>query len=167
LDNEVGRQARHESDGTGLGLGGQAAPDLGGHDERLGDWFLQPHKNTSKDGARVAGTPGVILPGIGRGRRVAVFMTRRVPSGPSDAIDEQEDLTEAVEVEEVSRRGGIGLGRREIIGAAQGDGGMPPVRESDDEIRIDSPAEPGDLDPLSAERMMGMGDGDESRGRPG
>ena len=40
---------------------------------------------------------------------------------------------------------------------------MPPVGESDDEIRIDSPAETHDLDPLSAERMMGMGDGDESR----
>ena len=57
--------------------------------------------------------------------------------------------------------------RSEIIGAAQRDGGMPPVGESDDEIRIDSPAETDDLDPLSAERMMGMGDGDESRRRLG
>jgi hypothetical protein len=44
---------------------------------------------------------------------------------------------------------------------------MPAVGESDDEIRIKSPAEPDDLDPLSAERMMRMGDGDESRGRLG
>ena len=86
----------------------------------------------------------------------------------SDAIEELEDLTEAVEIQEVIRPWReIALGRGEIIGAAQGDGGMPPVRESDDEIRIESSAEPDDLDPLSAERMMGMGDGDESRRRLG
>ena len=85
-----------------------------------------------------------------------------------DAIEELEDLTEAVEIQEVIRPWReIALGRGEIVGAAQGDGGMPPVRESDDEIRIDSAAEPDDLDPLSAERMMGMGDGDESRRRLG
>ena len=61
------------------------------------------------------------------------------------------------------RRGGSGLGRSEIIGAAQRNGRMPPIRESDDEIRINSAAEADDLDPLSAERMMRMGDGDESR----
>ena len=44
---------------------------------------------------------------------------------------------------------------------------MPSVRESDDEIGIDSPAETDDLDPLSAERVMRMGDGDESRRRLG
>ena len=92
----------------------------------------------------------------------------RTPPVVSHAIDELEDLTKAVEVEEVIRpRRGIALGWGGIVGAAQGDGGMPPVRESDDEIRINSPAEPNDLDPLSAERMMRMGDGDESRGRLG
>ena len=95
-------------------------------------------------------------------------MAGRTPTVSSDAIEEPENLTEAVEVQEVSRRRrGVVLGRSEIIGAAQRDGGMPPVRESDDEIRIDSAAETDDLDPLSAEWMMGMGDGDESRRRLG
>jgi hypothetical protein len=95
-------------------------------------------------------------------------MTRRAPAVSRDAIEELEDLTESVEVQEMSRRrGGIGLRGSEIIGAAQRDGGMPPVRESDDEIRVNSPVETDDLDPLSAERMMGMGDGDESRRRLG
>ena len=84
------------------------------------------------------------------------------------AVEESEDLTEAVEIQEVSRRrGGTGLGRSEIIGAAQRDSGMPPVRESDDEIRINSPVEADDLDPLSAEGVMGVDDRDESRRRLG
>jgi hypothetical protein len=86
----------------------------------------------------------------------------------SHAIEELDDLTKAVEIEEVIRpRRGIALGWGGIVGVAQGDGGMPPVSKSDDEIRINSPAEPDDLDLLSADRMMGMGDGDESRRRLG
>jgi hypothetical protein len=111
---------------------------------------------------------GVILTRIGRGRRGVVAATRRTLAVASEAIEELEDLTEAVEIEQVIwPQRGIALGRSEIIGAAQGDGGMPPVRESDDEIRIDSPAELDDLDPLTAERMMGMGNVDESRRRLG
>lgn len=92
----------------------------------------------------------------------------RPPTVVSHAIDELEDQTKAREVEEVVRsRRGIAPDRGGIVGAAQGDGGMPPVGESDDEIRITSPAEPDDLDPLSAERMMRMGDGDETRRRLG
>ena len=91
--------------------------------------------------------------------------TGRPPTVVCHAIDELKDLTKAVEVEEVIRaRRGIALGWGGIVGAAEGDGGMPPVGESDDEIRINSPAEPDDLDPLSAERMMRMGNGGESRG---
>ena len=111
---------------------------------------------------------GVILSRIGRVRRGEVAVAGVMPTVSSDAIEELEDLTEAVEIQEVIRPWReIVLGRGEIVGAAQGDGGMPPVRESDDEIRIESAAEPDDLDPLSAERMMGMGDGDESRRRLG
>ena len=44
---------------------------------------------------------------------------------------------------------------------------MPPVRESDDELRIRSTPKADDLDLLAAERMMRMGDGDESRRRLG
>ena len=92
----------------------------------------------------------------------------RAPTVVSHVLEELEDPTKAVEIEEViGPRRGIALGWGGIVGAGQGDGGMPPVRESDDGIRINSPAEPNDLDPLSAERMMRMGDGDESRRRLG
>jgi hypothetical protein len=107
---------------------------------------------------------GVILLRIGRVRGGVVARSRRRLADPSDAIEELAGLTEAVEIQEVIRPWrGIALGRGEIIGAAQGDGGMPSVREADDEIRIGSAAKPDDLDPLATERMMGMGDGDESR----
>jgi len=36
---------------------------------------------------------------------------------------------------------------------------MVPVRESDDEIRIEASADLDDLDLLPAERVMGMGNG--------
>jgi hypothetical protein len=114
------------------------------------------------------GTMGMILPRIGRGRGGVVAVSRRRPTVWSHAIEEQEDLTEAVEIQEViGPRWGINLGQGEIIGAAQGDGGMPAVGESDDEVGIESAAEADDLDPLTAERMMRMGDSDESRRRLG
>ena len=54
-----------------------------------------------------------------------------------DAVEEQADLTESVEIQEVIRPGrGLAFGRGGIVGAAHGDGGMVPVRESDDEIGI-------------------------------
>ena len=57
------------------------------------------------------------------------------------------------------------LGRRGVVRAAHGDGGMVPVRESDDEIGIEPAAELNDLDLLSTKRVMRMSDGDESRRR--
>ena len=91
-------------------------------------------------------------------------MTGRGATLARDAIEEQADLTEPVEIQEVIRPGwGLALGRRGVVRAAHGDGGMVPVRESDDEIGIEPSAELDDLDLLSAERMMRMSDGDESR----
>ncbi len=111
---------------------------------------------------------GVILPRIGRVRGGVLVLSRRHLAVSSDAIEESEDLTEAVEIQEVIRPWGeIAVGRGEIVGAAQGDGGMPSVRETDDQIWIVSAAKPDDLDPLATKRMMGMGDGDESRRRLG
>jgi hypothetical protein len=108
---------------------------------------------------------GVILARIVRGRRCGVLVSHR-PTLLSDAIEHSEDLTEAVEIEEmIGSRWPLILGRREIIGAAQGNGGMPPVGESDDELRIRTTPKADDLDLLAAERMMRMGDGDQSRGR--
>jgi hypothetical protein len=109
---------------------------------------------------------GMILARIARG--LCGVVVSRGPTLSSDAIEHLEDLTEAMEIEEV-----IGpswqliLRRGEIIGVAQGDGGMPPVGESDDELRSRSTPKADDLDLLAAERMMGMGDGDQSRRRLG
>jgi hypothetical protein len=44
---------------------------------------------------------------------------------------------------------------------------MPSIGKADDEIRVVSAAKPDDLDSLATKRMMGMGDGDESRRRLG
>ena len=167
MNHEVGGQARHEPDGACLGLGGEPAPDLGGRDDGIGGQSLQSHKNTSANESRGVGTLGVILTRIGRGRWGVVIRAGRTPTVSSPAIEELKDQTEAVEIQEVIRRWEVALVRREIIGAAQCNGGMSPVREPNDEIRINSPAEAYELDALSAEGMMRMGDGDESRGRLG
>jgi hypothetical protein len=83
-------------------------------------------------------------------------------------IEEQADLTEPVEIQEVIWPGrSLALERGGIVRAAHGDGGMVPVRESDDEIRVEPSAELDDLDLLSAERVMRMCDGDESQRRLG
>ena len=164
MGDEVGGQARQELNGGCLGLGRELGPDLGGRDNEISRWSLQSHKNISPNETRGVETMGVILARIGRGRRGGVVARRRRPTVSRDAIEELEDLTEAVEIQEVIRpRQGIILGRREIIGAAQGDGGMSPVGEPDDEIGIVSATESDDLDPLAVERMMRMGDGGESR----
>jgi hypothetical protein len=129
---------------------------------------LQTHKNISPNETRCVETMGVILPRIRRVRGGVVALSRRRPAVSGDAVEELEDVTEAVEIQEVIRPGReVALGRGEIIGAAQGEGGMPSVRETDDEIRIVPAAKPDDLDSLAAKRMMGMGDGDESRRRLG
>ena len=85
-----------------------------------------------------------------------------------DVVEEQADLTEPVEIQEVIRPGrGLAFGRRAIVRAAHGNGGMVPVRESDDEIGVGPSADSDDLGRLSAERVMRMGDGDESQRRLG
>ena len=84
------------------------------------------------------------------------------------AIVESNDGSQALEVEQVLGCGpGRVLGRREVVGAAQGDGGVSSVREPDDEVGIDPPAQANDLDMLTAEGVMRMGDGDKSRWRLG
>jgi hypothetical protein len=55
------------------------------------------------------------------------------------------------------------LGGREVVGATHRDGGVPSVGEADDEIGVDPPAQADDLDALTAEGMVRMGDGDRSR----
>jgi hypothetical protein len=168
MGDEIGGQVCHESDGTGLGISGEPVPDLGGHDHGDGKRLLTVHRNTSPIDVGDFGSTGMILSKVGRVRGGEMDVTGRRATLATDAIEESADLTEPVEIEEVLRPGrGLVLGRGGIVRAAHGDGGMVPVRESDDEIRIDPTAELDDLDPLSAERVMGMGDGDESRRRLG
>jgi hypothetical protein len=111
---------------------------------------------------------GMILSGVGRARRGGVRVTGGGAILARDAVEEQADLTEPLEIQEVIRPGrGLALGRGGIVSAAHGDGGMVPVRESDDEIGVEPPADLDDLDLLSAERVTRMSDGDESRRRLG
>jgi hypothetical protein len=111
---------------------------------------------------------GMILSGAGRARRGRVRPTGRGATLARDAVEEQADLTEPLEIQEAIRpRWGLAFGRGGIVRAAHGDGGMVPVRESDDEIGVEPSAELDDLDLLPAERVMRMGDGDESRRRLG
>ena len=79
-------------------------------------------------------------------------------------IEELDDLAQAGEVEQVpgGQLGHVARSGR-VVGAAQGDGRVAPVREPDDEIGISPSAQANDLNALTAEGMMRMGDGDESR----
>ena len=164
----MGGQVRHQSDGAGLGFGGEPVPDLGGLDHGDGKRLLIVHKNTSPIDAGDVGSMGMILSRVGRVRRGGIRATGRRATLARDAVEEQADLTEPVEIQEVIRPGrGLAFGRGGIVRAAHGDGGMVPVRESDDEIGIEPSAEQDDLDLLSAERVMRMGDGDESQRRLG
>ena len=139
LSNEVGGQARQELDGGSLGLGSEPIPDLGGRDDELGRWSLQTHENSSPNEPRGVGTMGVILARIVRGRRCGVVAGRRRPTLSGDAIEHLENLTKAVEIEEViGSRWPLILRRSEIIGVAQGHGGMPPIGKTDNELRIHS-----------------------------
>lgn len=107
---------------------------------------------------------GMILSRFGRGRRGEAIGTDRQAILARDAIEEPAGLTESVEIEEViGPWRGLAVRRGGIVSAAHGDGGMVPVRKSDDEIGIEASANLDNLDLLSAERVMGMGDGDESR----
>jgi hypothetical protein len=168
LGDEMGGQVRHQSDGTGLGFGGEPVPDLGGLDHGGGERLLTVHKNTSLIDTGDIGSIGMILSRVGQVRRGGVRVTGRRATLARDAVEEQAELTEPVEIQEVIRpRRGLAFGRRGVVRAAHGDGGMVPVRESDDEIGVEPSAEQDDLDLLSAERVMRMGDGDESQRRLG
>jgi hypothetical protein len=106
----------------------------------------------------------MILSRPGRGRRGEATGASRQAILVRETIEEPTGVTESVEIEEViGPWRGLAVGRGRRISAAHGDGGMVPVRESDDEIGIEPSADPDDLDLLSAERVMGMGDGNESR----
>ena len=101
MSDEVGGQARQQLDGGGLVLGSEPVPDLGGRDNKMSRWSLQSHQNNPPNETRSVRTMGAILARIVPGRRCGVVVSRRRPPVASDAIEHLEDLTEAVEVEEV------------------------------------------------------------------
>jgi hypothetical protein len=83
-------------------------------------------------------------------------------------IEELDDGPKPLESQEVlGRRWGWDGGGQAVVGAAQGNGGVAPVREPDDEVGVGPPAQANDLDALTAEGVMRVGNRDESRRRLG
>jgi hypothetical protein len=79
-------------------------------------------------------------------------------------IEQLDDPTQAIKVEQMLRcHCERNLRRKIVVGAAQGDGGVTPVRGHDDEVRIVPSANSDDLDALAPKGMVRMGDGDKSR----
>jgi hypothetical protein len=90
----------------------------------------------------------------------------RLPLG--DLVEESDGRPEPLKAQEVfSRRPGRAVGGEAVVGTAQGDGGVSPVGEPDDEVGVGSPAQTNNLDAPTAEGVVRMGDGDESRSRLG
>jgi len=79
-------------------------------------------------------------------------------------VEQFNDPTQAIEVEQVlGRHCGRTFESGSVVGAAQGDSGVTPVREHDDKVRIVAAVKTNDLDALAPKGMMRMGDGDKSR----
>jgi hypothetical protein len=111
-----------------------------------------------------------MLPRFGRFRLDAIASGRRGAFWLGQTIEQLDDLAQTIEVEQVlgcQRQSGWTLERRRVVRAAQCDGGVTPVREHDDKVRIVPSANSNDLDALTPKGMMRMGDGDKSRRRSG
>ena len=110
----------------------------------------------------------MMLPRFGRFRPEEIITGRGGALRRGQTIQKLDDPAQPSEVEQVLGPGLRGEIRRGgVVGAAQGDGGVAPVREPDDEVGIFPAAKANDLDPLTAQGMMGMSDGDESPRRWG
>jgi hypothetical protein len=69
----------------------------------------------------------------------------------ADVIDELDDLAQTVKIQQVwGDRRRIEVWRSGVIGRAHGDGGVKTVRESDDKVRVSTPADADDFDLLAA-----------------
>ena len=80
------------------------------------------------------------------------------------ALKEAHDLAQPLEREQ---RGGIPGGRSRrharIVGGTHGERGVGPIRELDDEVRINALPNPDQHDPLATQWVMWMGDCDGFR----
>jgi hypothetical protein len=101
LGDEIGGQIRHESDGAGLGISSEPVPDLGGRDHGDGKRLLIVHRNTSPIEVGEFGSTGMILSRLGRIRGGEMGVDGRRATFVRDAIEEEADLTEPVEIQEV------------------------------------------------------------------
>ena len=105
-----------------------------------------------------------MLPRLGRFRLDAIATGRGVAPRLGQTIEQLDDLTQTIEVEQVlGSHGGGTFQRWSVVGAAQGDRGVAAVGEHDNQVRIVSSAKANDLDALTPKGMMRMGDGDESQ----
>ena len=80
------------------------------------------------------------------------------------ALHEARDLAQPLEREQ--RGGGPCRGRRRRasrVGRAHGECGVGPIRELDDQVRINALPDPDQQDPLAAQRVIWMGDRDGFR----
>jgi hypothetical protein len=96
------------------------------------------------------------LDGIAAGRGGVVRL--------SQTIEQLDNPTQAIDVEQMlCCHCGRNLWRWIVVGTAQGDGNVTPVRGHDDEVRIVPSANSDDLDALALKGMMRMGNGHKSR----
>jgi hypothetical protein len=100
-------------------------------------------------------------------RKVAGLSGGRVRQTPLPAefVEELSQLTQALEIEEV-RSSDRRRGRQrvaDVVRRVQGHGGMAAIGQTDDDIRAAAVADTDHGQLLSAERMMRMRDGHESR----
>ena len=80
----------------------------------------------------------------------------------AEGVDECGHLTQAGEIEEMSR---VGRNRRVpgVVGGVEGDSAMAAVRQTHDDVRTRAVADADDGQLLSAERVVRMRDGHASR----
>ena len=148
-----------------LALDGERGPDLGGRDDRIGGRSEDIHHGkTLSEVAREIATPARMLTPSGSVVLRIDALLWRSGSRSGHPIEDGEDPTQALEVEQVigERRGIVaGLGIR--VGTAASDGEVAAVSSPDEEVGIDARSAPDDLDALATEGMAGMGDRHESR----
>jgi hypothetical protein len=84
---------------------------------------------------------------------------------PTEVVDELRHQTQALEIEPMRSENGRKEDRRvgRVVRRAQCDGGMAAVGQTHDDVRAFAAADADYGQLLSAERVMGMGDGHESQ----
>jgi hypothetical protein len=83
--------------------------------------------------------------------------------------DELGSPAQALQIEQGRGRGSWwpGSGRPRVVGGAHRDGGVGVIGQADDEVGVAAAADADQSEPLTAERVMRMGDGHESQRRLG